>query len=120
MRPSHRIALAALGVVVVFIGLFAWSVEDSSGSGLNFATEPGAAEGVVTVYEVDEGVGGGDTPVFEGTRAAASEYMERRTSAGESFVIPGVIIGVGAALVLLAIAPWRGHPETHGEASPRP
>src|SRR5262245_21317150 len=102
MRTSYRIGIAVLGIVVVLIGLFAWSIENEYGSGLNFTLE-GEPGGTTVVYEDQTG----RTPVFEGTQEEAFAYMDRRRSAGESFVIPAVIITVGAAIVLLAFVPWR-------------
>jgi hypothetical protein len=103
MRTSFRVVLIAVGVVLIVIGLFVWSIEDEYGSGLNFATEVGD-DGTVTVYEVDE-AGGREVLVFEGTPSETFEYMERRRSAGESFVTPIALIAIGAALVLLALVP---------------
>jgi hypothetical protein len=95
MSRAVRIVLIALGVVAVLGGLFAWTVEDESGSGLDFSTEP--RDGQTAVYEAQAG----SEPVFVGTRDEAFEYMERRRAAGESFMVPGAVIAVGAILVVV-------------------
>jgi hypothetical protein len=95
MSRTGRIVLIALGLVIVFGGVFAWTVEDEYGSGLDFSTEP--RDGQTAVYEAQAG----SEPVFVGTRGGAFEYMERRRAAGESFVGPGAIIAVGAVLVVV-------------------
>lgn len=102
------------GVLVVVVGLFAWSLEDTYGSGLNFTIQPGPGN-LVSVFEEDEGVGRpadfegtpGRRAVFEGTTAEARDYTERRRAAGKSFVLPGAIIAVGSALIVLALVRWR-------------
>lgn len=93
-RPG-RIVLIALGLVTVLGGVLAWTVEDESGSGLDFSTKPRDEQ--TAVYEAQAG----SEPVFVGTRDEAFEYMERRRAAGESFVVPGAVIAVGAILVIV-------------------
>ena len=95
MSRIGRIVLIALGLAAVLGGVFAWTVEDESGSGLDFSTEP--SDGQIAVYEAETG----SEPVFVGTRDEAFEYMERRRAAAESFVVPGAIIAVGAILVVV-------------------
>lgn len=97
MSRTGRIVLIALGLVIVFGGVFAWTVEDEYGSGLDFSTEP--RDGQTAVHEAQAG----SEPVFVGTRDEAFEYMERRRAAGESFVVPGAIIAVGAILVVVGV-----------------
>ena len=101
MSRSARIVLVVLGLVVVLGGVFAWTVEDSYGSGLDFSTRP--SDGQVAVYEAESG----DEPVFVGSRDEAFEYMERERTAGESFVLPGAVIAVGAILLLVAALAGR-------------
>jgi hypothetical protein len=95
MSRRARIVLIVLGLVVVLGGLFPWTVEDEVGSGLDFSLRP--RDGQTAVYEAQAG----GQPVFVGSRDGASEYMERRRAAGESFVVPGTIIAAGAILVIV-------------------
>ncbi len=95
MSRRARIVLIVLGLVVVLGGLFAWTVEDEYGSGLDFSTMP--RDGQTAVFEAQAG----EEPVFVGSRDEAFEYMERRRAAGESFVVPGAIIAAGAILVIV-------------------
>ena len=97
MPPLLRVAPVAFGVVVVFVGLFGWAIEDTYGHGLNFTiAEEG---GVATVYEEQTG----ETPLFSGTNEEALDYVERRQATGKNFVLPGAIIAVGVVLVLVGL-----------------
>lgn len=95
MSRSARIVLVVLGLVVAVGGVFAWTVEDEYGSGLDFSTRP--RDGQTAVFEAESG----EEPVFVGPREEAFDYMERRRAEGESFVLPGAIIAVGAVLVIV-------------------
>jgi hypothetical protein len=97
MSRNLGVALVAFGVVVVFVGLAAWSIEDTYGHGLNFTI---AVEGgMATVYEEQTG----RTPLFSGTNQAALDYVERRHATGKNFVVAGAIIAVGVVLVLVGL-----------------
>jgi hypothetical protein len=85
----------ALGLIAVLGGVFAWTIEDEYGSGLDFSTRPRDSQ--TAVYEAQAG----EEPVFVGSRDEAFEYMEQRRAAGESFVLPGAIIAVGAILSIV-------------------
>lgn len=105
MSRSARIVLVVLGLVVAVGGVFAWTIEGEYGSGLDFSTKQ--RDGQTAVFEAE----GGEEPVFVGTREEAADYMERRRAEGESFVLPGAIIAVGAILVFTgAFARRRTHP----------
>lgn len=109
MRLSRaHVAVGVLGVLVVLVGLGVWSLESEYGSGLNFSV---VSEGTVhRVLEVDEQAPEPEdrfTVVFEGTEEEASAYIEQRRAEGANFVIPGLIIGVGALLVIAALIPSR-------------
>jgi hypothetical protein len=92
-----RVALVVFGLLVILVGLGAWSIEGEYGSGLNFSVE--SRSGTATVFEER---GPKLVPVFEGTQEEASTYMGQRRSQGESFVGPGIIIAVGIVLVVVA------------------
>jgi hypothetical protein len=94
MSRTVRIVLIVAGLVAVLGGVFAWTIEDEYGSGLDFSTRP--RNGQTAVYETQTG----EEPVFVGPRDEAFEYMEQRRSAGESFVLPGVIVAAGAIVVI--------------------
>jgi len=95
MSRTLRIVLILLGLVTVLGGLFAWSVEDSYGSGLDYSLKP--RDGRIQVFETSSG----SEPVFVGSREEANAYMEQQRAARESFVIPGAIIAAGAILVVV-------------------
>jgi hypothetical protein len=103
-----------LGVLVVLVGVSAWSIEDSYGSGLNFTIEQGPGD-LVSVYEEHEDAGPprgfegtlGRRSVFEGTPAEARDYTERRRAAGKNFVLPGAIMAVGLTLIILSFVRRR-------------
>jgi hypothetical protein len=97
MRTWHRIGLLVLGLIVLFAGLAAWSIEDTYGHGLDFSLRGG------NVYEA-----GVQDPVFEGSPQEARDYMERRRAAVErNFVVPGLIVALGVVLVIAAFLPWQ-------------
>jgi hypothetical protein len=106
MSRSARIGIIVLGLVAVLGGLFAWSIEDSYGSGLNYSLEP--RDGRTHVYEEQAG----EEPVFIGSRDEAFEYMEQKRAAGESFVLPGAILATGATLVIVGAFAVRGPKRT--------
>ena len=95
MSRTVRIALIVLGLLAVLGGVFAWTVEDEYGSGLDFSTRP--TDGQTAVYEAQAG----EEPVFVGSRDEAFEYMEERRAEGRSFVLPGAIIAAGAIVVIV-------------------
>jgi hypothetical protein len=101
MSIFGRVALAVVGVIVVFVGFVAWSLEDEYGSGLNFSLSSRAG-GPWIVSEVD-GQNGTSVVRFEGSQEDATAYMEERRSAGENFLIPGLVIVGGAILIVVAI-----------------
>jgi hypothetical protein len=113
-----RLLLACIGLVTAFVGYVAWGIEDEYGSGTNFSLEVDGEgpDAHTIVYDVIEQPPGGRVKVFEGTQEDAFAYMDRRRSAGESFVVPGLIIGLGAVLLLAALLPRprlrrsRAHP----------
>jgi hypothetical protein len=108
LSRAARVAVGVLGILVVLVGLTVWSLTAEYGSGLNFSTE---SDGTVhRVFEVDEQAPEPEdrsTAVFEGTAAEASAYIEQRRAEETNLVIPGLIIGVGALLVIVALIPTR-------------
>jgi hypothetical protein len=101
MRVMHRAMLVVFGLILVFAGLVAWGIEDEYGSGLNFFVVEGPA--TTTVYEESDG----RRLLFEGTPQEARAYMERARAARESFLVPSLIIALGAVLVVVGLVPWR-------------
>jgi hypothetical protein len=108
MSRAVRIGLIVVGAVAVLGGIFAWSIEEESGSGLDYSLQP--SDGKVAVFESSSG----GEPVFVGTRDEALDYMERQRNARESFVIPGAIIAAGAILILVGAV--IGRRREHAEA----
>lgn len=104
VRTWHRVGVAIFGLLVVLVGLVVWGFTQEYGSGLNFAME-GVGDSVI-VYEVDE-QGGVQTPVFQGSGVDALAFTERRRAEETSFLVPSLIIGAGAVLVIAAFIPIR-------------
>lgn len=103
---ASKVMLVILGLLVVFGGWVAWSIEDVYGSGTNFLVQT-SQDGSVIVYEDVDGQGT-DEVVFEGSEKEAQAYIEQRRAEGKSFVVPSVVIAVGALLVVGAlVAPRR-------------
>jgi hypothetical protein len=102
MSRTVRIVLIVLGLLAVLGGVFAWTIEDEYGAGLDFSTRP--RDGQTAVYEAQAG----EEPVFVGSRDEAFEYMEQRRAAGESFVLSGAIIAAGAIVVIVGALAGRG------------
>lgn len=98
-RPSNvnRKALGVIGLVVIVTGLAAWSWQDTYG-GTEFAGVEIGPDGAAQVYSPDGQV------VFEGTEGEAEAFIERAQGGFGVFLVPGLIIGVGAALIILAVA----------------
>jgi hypothetical protein len=117
LSKAARVAVVVLGVLVLLVGLLAWSLESEYGSGLNFSME---SDGTVhRVFEVDEQAPAPEdrsTVVFEGTEEEASAYIQRRRAEGTNLVIPGLILGVGALMVVAALIPIRKKPPNEVEA----
>ena len=109
MYRRARIVLIVLGLLVVVGGLVAWDIEDEYGSGLDFSMMP--RDGQTAVFDAQAG----QEPVFVGSRDEAFEYMERKRSAGESFVLPGAIIAAGAVVVIVGAFAGRRAERTEAE-----
>ena len=115
MSRTVRVVLIGLGLVTVLGGLFAWSIEDEYGSGLDYSLTP--RDGRMQVFETSSG----EEPVFVGSNEEALEYMERQRAARESFVIPGAIVAAGVVLVIVgAIAGRRRGAPEEGSTLSRP
>lgn len=105
-----RIALAAIGAVVVMFGLGAWALETEYGGNAVVGME--FSNGVTRVFDVDEQSFDAKghqmtTIVFEGTHEEATAYADARWSEGRNYLIPGVVIGIGALLVIGSLVPSR-------------
>lgn len=114
-----RVARVVLGGLVVLVGLGVRSLEAEYGSGLNFSVE---SDGTVhRVFEVNEQAPetkDRSTPVFEGTEEEVSAYIARRRAEGTNLMIPNLIIGVGALIVIAALIPSPKTPPNGPEATP--
>jgi hypothetical protein len=95
MSRAVPIVLIGVGLLAVLGGMFAWTIEDEYGPGVDFSTRP--RDGQTAVYETQAG----EEPIFVGSRGEAFEYMEQRRAAGESFVLPGAIIATGVIVVIV-------------------
>lgn len=113
-----RVARVVLGGLVVLVGLGVRSIEAEYGSGLNFGVE---SDGTVhRVFEVNEQAPEPEDRsivVFEGTEEEVAAYIARRRAEGTNLVIPNLMIGVGALIVIAALIPIRKTP-TNGPEAP--
>lgn len=100
---SARIALMSVGALVLLFAYVAWAVEREYGSDTNFELETDET-GTTIVYDVDEQAGT-RTVVFEGSIEEAQAYVDDRREQGKSFVVPGSLLALGAALLLLGLRP---------------
>lgn len=123
-KRSTRITLGMVGVLAVVVGMGAWSLETEYGG-----DGPGEiehlADGTERAYDINEREVDDDghqlrTLVFEGTPEEVEAYVEQRRSEGRSYVIPGLIIGLGVVLILAAVFPAFGssEPDTTDLATP--
>lgn len=94
---ANRKALGAIGVAVIVIGLAAWSWQGTYG-GTEFSGVEIGPDRAAQVYDPDGRV------VFEGTEQEAELFIEEAQGGIGVFLVPGLIIALGAALVILAIA----------------
>jgi hypothetical protein len=94
---ANRKALGVIGLVVIVIGLAAWSWQSTYG-GTEFGGVEIGPDGAAQVYNPDGEV------VFEGTEEEAEAFIEDAQGGFGVFLVPGLIIGLGAALIILAVA----------------
>jgi hypothetical protein len=105
VSTTKRIGVVALGLLIGFVGLAAWGLEQDAGGGWNAGSIEGDPGGVYTVYELDENdQGGTEEPAkivkFTGTEQEALAYYDSR-SQNRNFVVPALIIAAGAGLIVL-------------------
>lgn len=106
-KPA-RVAVGVLGGLVVLVGVGVWSLGSEYGPGLNFSTESdGTIHRVLEVNEQAPETEDRFSVVFEGTQEEASAYIEQRRAEETNLAIPGLIIGVGALIVIAALVPTR-------------
>jgi hypothetical protein len=120
---TFRIGVAAVGLLVLLIGWFLWTMErDKSPLAFEIVV---VDDGVVEVWE--PGPGGefpdrarGDADrlraaggflVFTGDQAAADDYMDQRHRDADNYVIPSVAMAIGGVIVVLALIPGRKRSE---------
>ena len=94
---AKRKALTVIGLVVIIAGLAAWSWQDTYG-GTEFGGVEIDADGNAQVFNPDGQV------VFEGTEGESEAFIEEAQSGLGVFLVPGLIIGLGAALIIWAVA----------------
>ena len=105
-RPvtPNRKTLVVIGLVLVVIGLAAWAWQSTYG-GTEFGGVEIGPDGVAQVYDPDGQV------VFEGTEEEADAFIEEAQGGFRVFLVPGLIIGLGAAVIILAIAAPKKEPD---------
>ncbi len=108
MSKRVRIALAVSGVLVLLLGLALWSTEAEYGSGLNYTI---VVEGeTATVFEETAG----EVAQFDSNEEAVA-YTEEKRAEGANYLIPGLVIAAGAALIVVGLVSVR---RTKQEAPP--
>ena len=111
-----------MGLVIGLVGLAAWGLEQDAGGGWNAGSIEGEPGGVYTVHEVDENDQGGPEElatiiVFSGTEEEARAYFDSRAQ-DKNFLVPGLMIAAGAALVIVAlILPRKNNKKSEADAN---
>ena len=100
---TSRKALGAIGLALILVGLAAWSWQSTYG-GTEFGGVEINSDGAAQVYDPDGQV------VFEGTEEEAEAFIEDAQGGFGVFLVPGLIIGLGAALVIWAVTAPRREP----------
>jgi len=108
LSTANRKALGVIGLVVIVIGLAAWSWQSTYG-GTEFGGVEIDPDGAAQVYNPDGQV------VFEGTEEEAEAFIEEAQGGFGVFLVPGLIIGLGAALIILAVAAPATYKKAEGE-----
>ncbi len=120
-----RIILAILGLIALFAGVAAWSLETEYGGDSTVGSMEFLSDGTVRVYDVDEQVTDAEghpekTLVFEGTQEEADAWVAQHQDQGRNYLIPAVIILLGVVLVGSALFPSRLGREKPGRAGDQP
>jgi hypothetical protein len=107
----QRVAVGVVGLVLVLVGMGAWSIETEYGGNAVGGSE--LSGGVTRVFDIDErSVDAQGHPVttivFEGTEAEAEAFMTRRWNEGRNYLIPGSVFGFGILVFLAAFVPPLG------------
>ena len=106
----RRMGIGLVGVLVILVGLAAWSLETEYGGNSVGGSE--TAGDVTRVFDIDEGSLDSEghpvtTIVFEGTEAEAESFMKARWGEGRNYVYPAIVIGAGVLLLAGAFVPVR-------------
>lgn len=103
-----RASIGLVGLIMLLVGAATWSLESEYGAGTTHSVE--YSVGSIQVYEIDEqnpDAEGhpGKTLVFAGSQQEADAYLEKLARGGRNYVIPALIIGAGAVLLIGALLP---------------
>ena len=121
LSKGGRVGLLIVGLVVLLVGWFLWSIE-AEYSALNFMTREVDSEVQVWENEIDWAqtniwadnpeantpevlAAAGGTLVFTGTQADADQYMTERHEGSKNYLVEGVLLAMGALLVVLSLIP---------------
>ena len=110
MSKRARTGLVLLGVLVLLTGLFLWSIESEYGADLNYTIV--IEDGTATVSEETAG----EVAQFDSNEEAVA-YTEEKRAEGANYLLPGLVIAAGAALVVVGLIPYR---RANQEAPPLP
>lgn len=118
-RPSVvlRIILGISGVAALLVGMALWGLETEYGGEGGAGSEMEIlSDGTVKVYEsdeqqVDEQGNQLRVLVFEGTQDEFEVWSAENEVQGRNYLIPGLVIAVGAVLLIGAVLPPIGKRE---------
>ena len=100
MSRGARVGLVLVGFLVLLTGLFLWSVESEYGADLNYTIV--IEDGTATVFEESAG----EVSRFDSNDEAVA-YTEQKRAEGVSYLLPGLVIASGIAVVVLGLVGFR-------------
>jgi hypothetical protein len=100
MSRGARIGLVLLGVLVLLTGLFLWAMESEYGADLNYTIV--IEDGTATVFEETAG----EVAQFDSNDEAVA-YTEQKRAEGANYLLPGLVITSGIALLVLGLVGFR-------------
>ncbi len=111
VSTTIRIGVVVLGLLIGFVGLAAWGLEQGAGGGWNAGSIKGEPGGVSTDCELDENNQGGTEEqakivVFRSTEQEALAYYYSR-SQDKNLVVPGPMNAAGAGLIVIGALALR-------------
>lgn len=110
MSKGARVGLVIFGLLVVVTGLFLWAMESEYGADLNYTIV--IEDGIATVFEETAG----EVAQFDSNDEAVA-YTEQKRAEGANYLLPGLVIASGMAVVVIGLVGFRS---TKQEDAPQP